>query len=155
MGMDVYGKNPTNESGKYFRNNVWYWRPLAIYVCDIAPDITKHCEHWQSNDGDGLNKTHSMKLAAKIRENLASGTASVYEQTYRNRIQAMPDEKCTFCNGTGHRKDLPGYEGETKPCNGCDSKGKVRPSDAHYPFELSNVREFANFLENCGGFEIW
>tara|TARA_B100001245_G_C22648104_1_gene318335 strand:+ start:101 stop:568 length:468 start_codon:yes stop_codon:yes gene_type:complete len=155
MGMDVYGKNPINESGKYFRNNVWYWRPLATYACDIAPDITKHCEHWQSNDGDGLNKTHSMKLAAKIREDLTSGTASVYEQAYRTRIQAMPDEKCTFCNGTGYRKDLPGYGGETKPCNGCDSTGKVRPDEAHYPFELSNVKEFANFLENCGGFEIW
>jgi hypothetical protein len=34
MGMDVYG-----ESGNYFRNNVWWWRPLANYCQAIAPHI--------------------------------------------------------------------------------------------------------------------
>jgi len=155
MGMDVYGKNPKNESGKYFRNNVWYWRPLAEYVCNIAPDITKYCENWQTNDGSGLNETRSVKLAKKIKEDLKSGIASVYEQTYHDKMQAMPDEDCTTCKGTGFRKDLSEYGGESKPCNGCDQTGKVRPFDAQYPFELSNVKEFANFLENCGGFEIW
>jgi len=155
MGMDVYGQNPKNKSGEYFRNNVWWWRPLAIYVCNIAPDITNHCENWQTNDGDGLNETRSIQLAKKIKKDIASGTASIYEQTYQNRMQDMPDEKCTFCNGTGYRKNLPGYGGETKPCNGCDGVGQVRPIDTEYPFELSNVKEFANFLENCGGFEIW
>jgi len=155
MGMDVYGKNPKHQSGEYFRNNVWYWRPLANYVCDIAPDITQHCKQWQSNDGDGLNETRSIQLAEKIWEDIKSGTASVYEQAYRNKMNSMPDETCRVCKGTGFRKDLPGYGGESKPCNGCDQTGKVRPIDTEYPFELSNVKEFANFLENCGGFEIW
>ena len=153
--MDVYGKNPKHQSGEYFRNNVWYWRPLANYVCDIAPDITQHCKQWQSNDGDGLNETRSIQLAKKIWEDIKSGTASVYEQAYRNKMNSMPDETCRVCKGTGFRKDLPGYGGESKPCNGCDQTGKVRPIDTEYPFELSNVKEFANFLENCGGFEIW
>lgn len=55
MGMDVYGNHPTGKTGEYFRNNVWWWRPLAVYCCQVAPDITAHCEHWQSNDSDGLN----------------------------------------------------------------------------------------------------
>jgi hypothetical protein len=29
MGMDVYGKEPKSDKGEYFRNNVWWWRPLA------------------------------------------------------------------------------------------------------------------------------
>ena len=155
MGMDVYGKNPINESGEYFRNNVWYWRPLAEYVCSIAPEITKHCENWQSNDGDGLNKTHSMKLATKIREDIDSGVASVYEHTYQNHNAAMPDEDCDICAGTGRRKEAPTTGAGTIPCNACDGAGQVRPFETNYPFELSNVKEFANFLENCGGFEIW
>ena len=30
MGFDVYGKDPDpgSGSGEYFRNNVWWWRPL-------------------------------------------------------------------------------------------------------------------------------
>ena len=35
MGMDVYGLNPD----KYFRNNVWWWRPLWDYVCNTCYDI--------------------------------------------------------------------------------------------------------------------
>jgi hypothetical protein len=36
MGMDVYGKAPTVEEGKYFRNNLWWWRPLWTYVEEVV-----------------------------------------------------------------------------------------------------------------------
>ena len=55
MGMDVYGKQPTADEGKYFRNNAWWWRPLADYCVEVAPAITAACTHWQSNDADGLH----------------------------------------------------------------------------------------------------
>jgi hypothetical protein len=38
MGMDVRGEQPITEEGKYLCNNVWWWRPLAPYVCEIAPE---------------------------------------------------------------------------------------------------------------------
>ena len=72
MGMDVYGKNPTNEAGKYFRNNVWWWRPLATYILETAPQsITSQCEHWGTNDGDGLDAERSSKLADFLRSQIA------------------------------------------------------------------------------------
>lgn len=39
-------------------------------------------------------------------------------------------------------------------CNACKGTGKVRPFQTSYSFDESDVREFAEFLENCGGFEI-
>lgn len=39
-------------------------------------------------------------------------------------------------------------------CNACQGTGKVRPAETSYSFDESDVREFAEFLENCGGFEI-
>ena len=39
MGMDVYGENPKNEKGEYFRNNVWWWRPLGDFVCSNYEEI--------------------------------------------------------------------------------------------------------------------
>jgi hypothetical protein len=39
MGMDVYGKDAVSEKGEYFRNNVWYWRPLWNYCIEVAPDL--------------------------------------------------------------------------------------------------------------------
>jgi hypothetical protein len=54
MGIDVFGRNPVTKEGQYFHNTVWWWRPLADYVCQIAPEITGACKYWQSKDGDGL-----------------------------------------------------------------------------------------------------
>ena len=38
MGMDVYGRAPTSESGEYFRANVWSWHPIWNYCEVLAPD---------------------------------------------------------------------------------------------------------------------
>ena len=35
MGMDVFGLAPKEEKGEYFRNNVWWWRPLWDFVAQI------------------------------------------------------------------------------------------------------------------------
>ena len=42
MGMDVYGKEPKNETGEYFRSNVWWWRRLWDFVCDIDKLFSEH-----------------------------------------------------------------------------------------------------------------
>ena len=39
-------------------------------------------------------------------------------------------------------------------CNGCQGKGSVRPFSTNYPFDLENLKEFADFCEQSGGFEI-
>ena len=41
----------TSQSGTYFRNNVWWWRPLADYVLrytKVIPEDKKEC--WGYND---------------------------------------------------------------------------------------------------------
>jgi hypothetical protein len=61
MGFDIIGTNATTKEGKYFRNNVWWWRPLAIYIKFVAPEkLYNKCRNWQSNDGDGLNAVDSL-----------------------------------------------------------------------------------------------
>jgi hypothetical protein len=72
MGMDVFGTSPTAEAGKYFCANVWSWRTLVAFLCTVAPEITEHCEYWNSNDGDGLDAEHSAALAAKVRQELSN-----------------------------------------------------------------------------------
>jgi hypothetical protein len=51
MGMDVYGTAPTSKTGEYFRNNVWWWSPLANYICGVAPAIANRCPRWHHNEG--------------------------------------------------------------------------------------------------------
>lgn len=150
MGMDVYGRKPDNDTGKYFRNNVWWWRPLAQYVCEVAPTLTQKCQYWHTNDGDGLGKKDSLKLAAVLRAEIAAGRTQDYESSRKSKLDALPDLPCEFCDGTGTRKDMVVPGG----CNACRGTGKVRPFETSYPFETANVSEFCDFLEHCGGFKI-
>lgn len=167
MGMDVSGKEPLNEKGEYFRNNVWWWRPLWNYCLEVAPAIAGQVEHGHTNDGDGLGARDSFALAAVLRDELSSGRTAEYQKRYMKRLAELPDEPCNICHGTG---DRPGWvtrnnRGEriftdawAKECNGCNAclgKGSKRPFEANYPFSVENVERFTTFLENCGGFEIY
>ncbi len=171
MGMDVYGRKPTAEVGKYFRNNVWWWRPLAELCQEMAPDVCKACTHWQSNDGDGLDAVGAVALAEVLERRIADGTIAQYVCEYEQHLAALPDEKCTWCNGSGIRSDALGVrDGQTEKvitappnhprlgqkgwCNGCDGRGTVRPFATHYPCSVENVAEFAAFCKASGGFEI-
>lgn len=150
MGMDVNGKNPDSKVGEYFRNNCWYWRPLARYCCEVAPAITAACTYWQSNDGDGLDAEGSKALAAELRKRLDSGEVEAYAKDRQAKLDALPMHRCDLCDGTGKRTDMEVEDG----CNACHGTGKVKDNETWYPFDVDNVKEFAEFLEHCGGFEI-
>lgn len=156
MGMDVYGRKPTADVGKYFRNNVWWWRPLADLCQQLAPDICAQCQHWQSNDGDGLDAEGATALATVLERRLADGSIGKFIAERDAWLAALPDGTCDLCHGKGIRSDERAVkEGwDKKPCNACDGKGTVRPWETHYPCDAENVAEFAAFLKACGGFNI-
>lgn len=171
MGMDVYGKKPTAPSGEYFRNNVWWWRPLANYILEVAPaPLTRKCHSWHSNDGAGLGAADARTLAVILQDELDSGRCQIYADAYEAKRKSIPPIMCEICQGSGVRSDSVGVEnkqptrriedpehprfGQIGWCNGCDGVG-TRPSwDAAYPFSAENVREFVTFLRDCGGFSI-
>jgi hypothetical protein len=51
MGMDVIGRAPRSERGKYFRSSLFWWRPHADYFQHVAPEICQSCADWYTNDG--------------------------------------------------------------------------------------------------------
>lgn len=54
-------------------------------------------------------------------------------------------------------KKLPIKKNETEvtlTCNGCNGKGETPPREANYDLDEKNIRNFANFLKDCGGFQI-
>ncbi|TGT76745.1 MULTISPECIES: hypothetical protein [unclassified Mesorhizobium] len=159
MGMDVIGKAATSEAGEYFRNNVWWWRPLADYACEVASEITSACEYWQSNDGDGLDAAASVALADRLQAEIDAGRTAAYAKIHTSKLEQMPNVPCRICAGTGTRLPVPHCgAGDPKAggirCNGCEGSGYVRPFDTNYPFSVENVQAFVAFLRACGGFEI-
>ncbi len=173
MGMDVYGKKPTSEKGEYFRNNVWWWRPLWDYCCEVASDVISDslAENGHYNGGAGLDGIMALALAEILRDELESGRTAEYERKQNEYRASLPREKCELCEGTGIRTDKVGVEngmptraldepeailtGRTHGwCNGCRGIGTQESWESGYPFSTENVREFVEFLTDSGGFSI-
>ena len=169
MGMDVYGTKPKNETGEYFRRNVWGWRPLWDYCLDtfeIVADVNGH-----DNNGDGLNAEKSAILAEQMKADIASGAAQDYITARNHKLASLERLTCEWCDGTGIRtdevgmfQDMPTRElspemamltGRTHGfCNGCSGEGKKDNWETNYQFDLEDIKEFAEFIENSGGFKI-
>lgn len=170
MGMDVYGIAPKTEAGEYFRNNVWYWRPLWNYCLKVGADFLDP-EVGHDNSGDSINATQARELAARLREEVQSGRTAEYKRSYDAYLASLPRHDCQFCEGTGIRSDAVGIErgmpdkvleqdlaimlGRTAGwCNACQGEGKVDAFETNYPFDVNNVIEFAEFCIGSGGFQI-
>jgi hypothetical protein len=172
MGMDVYGIAPTSERGEYFRNNVWWWRPLWDYCCEVDSTLEARVPHGHSNDGDGLKTAEEAQaLSLLLLLKLESGEALAYIKERDMEIAQLEWDTCRICEGSGIREDKIGVEGgmPTKEltediailvgrthgtCNGCRGFGKTEPFASHYPLTEDNIREFAEFLRDSGGFQI-
>jgi hypothetical protein len=171
MGMDVYGKNPTSKVGKYFRRNVWGWHPLWGYVEDVHPEIASLVKYGHSNDGDGLDEEDSRRLAELLTTDLEIGLVDKYVEERNKALADLPLEPCGLCDSTGIRTDKVGLESgmpdkELSPemkiltgrekgwCNACNGQGESAPWATNYSLEPTDVKEFTEFLRDCGGFEI-
>ena len=166
MGFDLYstGKHK-NAKGEYFRNNVWHWRRLADFVCDITGVIEEEDKkYWQSNDGHEVSGETAMQIAKQLRALIKDGTVSkAIHETEQDTKEAEENNKFVdICHKmladkvakeTGKRglapRDFPKEDHDT--WDWIQSKYNYASS---YPFTMENVEEFIEFCENSNGFRI-
>ena len=119
---EKYHKWQDENCGTYFRNNVWWWRPLWHFVTGACDNILteKDIEQGSWNDGHKICKTKADKIAKKLFKMIGSGQVKEYESEYKKYIKGLGKDDW----------------------------------DKSYPFSEENVREFANFCANSGGFTI-
>ena len=128
--MDKYeGDNP----GVYFRNNVWWWRPLWSYVCNVCDDILDDgdCEAGNWNDGKLISEDKSTMIAERLDSLIADGEVKKKEVSYE--ASRLEDEE----NNKGKKIGDEGYKWS-----------------ASYPFDADNLKEFSRFCRESGGFSI-
>ena len=152
MGFDLYGENPLHKNGEYFRNNVWWWRPLWDYVVLECEGILskKDIASGGFNNGYVIDETKTLKIAKRLSSLVQSGETKKYENEYAQKLASLPLVQCDICEGAGKRNDK-FVQGQ---CNACDGKGKCPNWATHYPFEEKNVKQFIQFCKNSGGFSI-
>ena len=134
--------------GAYFRNNVWWWRPLWDYVNAICDDVLTEEDHQSGhhNDGHLIDADKCQLIAERLAHELLNGGVTKFKDERQQHLDKLPNRTCTTCDGTGDR--------DSKNCHTCDGTGEQEHWDRSYPFEEANVREFLSFIKESGGFEI-
>ena len=151
---EQYWKEQTDyeevNSGYYFRNNCWWWRPLWNYCYAIADDLISEevFESGHNNSGAGLDDKGAKLLGNRLLQQIREGKTIEYQASYQQYLDDLPDDVCTFCNGNNRGKN------KMKDCTRCNGTGKSTNFNKHYPFDTDNVKEFAEFCLQSGGFKI-
>ena len=153
---DDYGDWEEENCGVYFRNNVWAWRPLWNFVSGVCDDILteKDIEQGSWNDGHKISKTKAGKIAKRLYSMIEDGKVKEYEKMHTGHLNSLEQVDCDICDATGKRQEPPKTGAGDVRCNGCSGTGRVDDWAKSYPFSEDNVREFANFCANSGGFRI-
>ena len=171
MGMDVFGINPKSEQGEYFRNNVWWWRPLWEYVCSRVEMPDELVEAGHLNMGAEIDEDWATLIAGHLSDDIESGAVDHYQEMFDRHKASYPMTDCDLCDATGIRQDgigrangMPDVEldptiarvvGRTHGwCNACNGYGKQEPVQMWYHFDTENVQRFAEFCAESGGFTI-
>lgn len=172
MGMDVYGVSPKCEQGTYFRRSFWGWRPLWQYCEDQHPEVAQLVKYPFTNDGDGLNDQDAVRLANRLIADIESGAAADYVSARDAIVSATPNETCSYCDGTGVRRDQVGVDmlmpdrelpldvalrlGRSHGwCNACGGEGETASVYTYYRLDVKDIEEFAVFAARSGGFRIF
>ena len=126
-------KREEDNKGIYFRNNCWWWRPLWNYVCGSCEDILDDDDMngGSFNDGYKITEEKASAIAKRLFKLIANGDAKGYEDYHRaESLKAQ-------------------IENEGKDVGDDDYNWSN-----DYPFDVDNVRHFATFCSESGGFEI-
>ncbi len=124
---EEYEEYHDNNPGMYFRNNVWWWRPLWQFVCENCDDILteKEMTSGSYNDGRKISKKKASKIAERLYSLIKKGVVERYSKDYAKQREKMEKSE---------QKDVQFM--------------------ASYPFSTDNVERFALFCEESGGFVI-
>ena len=138
--------------GIYFRNNVWWWRPLWQYVCEQFPEIItdEDAENGCINNGHLIDEEKAMLIGLGLTAKVLDGSTKAYSDSYKAELDSLEQLECDLCEGTGTRTDMDVDNG----CNGCSGTGLKDDWAKSYPFDAENVRNFAKFCLESGGFTI-
>ena len=148
--FEEHSKYEEANPGVYFRNNVWWWRPLWTFVCDHFATVLydDDCERGNYNDGHLIDEDKAMRIGVGLTAMLKDGTIQSYQDFYEAELKALPQVDCRVCdnNNYGNHKK--------RTCKACKQTGLVDDWAKSYPFDVENIREFATFCLESGGFTI-
>ena len=167
---DLQNKFRDANPGEYFRANVWGWRPIWEFVCEVCPDILTEEDYTkgQYNDNHLIEADRARDIAKRLREkmDLARDRQKKYEAEAPNKekFNTMLENAATFifekiskpkselitCPGDMQIHDPENYKRWETLIN----YNNIKFDEMSYPIDADFIEEFANFAEHSGGFRI-
>ncbi len=136
MGMDVFGRNPSEPSGQYFRASIWMWRPLHEQIVLRCGDLfdEKELIAMVYNDGAGPSD-----------QRICTVMADRFDQA----LSIHKDGFAIECDELRVTEDgrFVGSEALTE--------NPALKTVSPYRVDRESVLEWIQFLRHCGGFEVW
>ena len=159
------GKYQEEVVGDYFRNNVWWWRPLADYVIKFTGCIDESDQvAWSENGGHEVDDQTAKQIHNQLQVLIESGHTKKFEDDYeKERLKAekhndkVEKELEKFCKSVEKRLGKSNLAPGDFPKKDHDEWERIyhkRKWNASYPFSVENVKEFAEFCRFSGGFKI-
>lgn len=129
--------------GHYFRNNVWWWRPLAMIIEERCRDLLteEQATGLHVNDGVKYPKELALEIARRLEELIEAGMTNQYVKPAQHELNTTADSFRNLHRTEGMLSNL-----------GIKS---IEDESEKYPFDMNNMKNFIRFLKECGGFEIW
>tara|TARA_R100000005_G_C4983963_1_gene192810 strand:- start:20 stop:661 length:642 start_codon:yes stop_codon:yes gene_type:complete len=160
---DKYNKdNP----GEYFRNNVWFWRPLWDFVCNTCDDFLtdKDITGGHSNDGHRISATKANRIAKRLNKHLKSGVVDAVQKEAEERaakarkhnaeVEAKLEQIKVDVEEITGKDDLVPRDYPEELYAKWTRINNTKDWNDSYPFSKENIQNFATFCEQSGGFEI-
>ena len=152
--------------GHYFRNNVWWWSPLANYVLQLMGNEFTEDEKasWHHNDGFEVSEEQAHKIADRLRQELKTNRVKTVEEFYKIKMKKAEEEnkivgqkheelRKIVAEKTGKDNLVPRDYPEPFNSQWNDIQKQFN-YDSSYPFSEENVINFMRFCRESGGFQI-
>jgi hypothetical protein len=154
-------KNP----GVYFRNNCWWWRPLADFMITHCDWLTQEQQkRLHDNSGFEFSQHEAGTIADTLQKKVDDGTAAEREKANKREMKIAEE----WNKGIHNQQDALGEEAKKETGNAnivpydyptdlkkkWDDLQKSEDRRASYPFVEANVKRFICFLRECGGFQV-
>ena len=164
--LELQSEWENNNPGNYFRNNVWWWRPLWTFTCDHCADFLTEDDMNGGcyNDSYIITENKAIAIAERLYEALKEPETQEYLDNHmkvmekaKKHNEMIEQEKKALDEIavaiTGDKNVAPiDYPKDLK--KKFDELMKKRDWASSYPINRENIENFARFAEQSGGFSI-
>lgn len=152
--------------GYYFRNNVWFWRPLANLITVLNEEwlTEEQKERLQDNSGFEFSEEEAIRIKLSLEKAINSGWLKKAEKQWKKEAkqaelwnaqinEQMEKLKKEAIKETAQDHIIPlNYPPHLKLK--WDKLWESEDRTSNYPVSLKNAEEFVAFLNECGGFKV-